>query len=80
MTRRLKNHSSRHLSLEATATTRSAGSNPDGSTATGLSEANAFVIEIPKHPAPLSPHANTSEDLELHSEETSQPACHRPLQ
>lgn len=63
-----------HLSLQDTATTRSPGNSPYGSTVRGSRPAEVSSGR-PKHPPVLSPHANASSDLELFSDDTPDGFC-----
>lgn len=58
-----------HLSLQATDTTLSLGSNPRSSNPRGKRAADV-PRGNPKQPSALSPHANASKDLEHFSEDT----------
>lgn len=63
-----------YLSLQDTATTRSPGSRPYGSSVLGNRPAEVSGGR-PRHPPLLSPHANASSDLELFSDETPHGSC-----
>lgn len=64
----------RYLSLQATATTRSPGSSPYGSSVRGSRPAEVSSGR-PRHPPVLSPHAKAPIDFEPFSDDTPHESC-----